>query len=113
MGTDLKDISIRTRLKNGDMGYIIYLHGYWYKKEYNYSIAFESYVAKGFHEFYSQYDPNKDCVWICEHADSIVGFLLLMHRENHAAQLRYFMILPRYRGMGLGKKLMELYMRWL
>jgi peptidyl-dipeptidase Dcp len=113
METEFKGISIRTHLKSGDIGYIIYLHGWLYKKEYNYSIAFETYVAKGLYEFYNQYDPTKDCVWICEHNHSITGFLLLMHRENHAAQLRFFIILPEYRGIGLGKKLMELYLDWL
>ena len=113
MAIDLKDIFIRTNLKSGDIGYIIYLHGYWYQKEYGYSMAFETYVAKGFYEFYDQYDPSKDCVWICEHNSSIIGFLLLMHRQNHVAQLRYFIILPGYRGIGLGKKLMQLYMNWL
>lgn len=113
METEFKGISIRTHLKSGDIGYIIYLHGSLYKKEYNYSIAFETYVAKGLYEFYSQYDPYKDGVWICEHNNSIIGFLLLMHRGNHAAQLRYFILLPQYRGIGLGKKLMELFMNWL
>jgi peptidyl-dipeptidase Dcp len=113
MRIDFKGISIRTDLRSGDIGYIVYLHGSLYKKEYNYSIAFETYVAKGFYEFYSQYDPGRDCVWICEHKDSIVGFLLLMHRENNSAQLRYFILSPEYRGIGLGKKLMELYIAWL
>lgn len=113
METEFKGISIRTHLKSGDIGYIIYLHGSLYKKEYNYSIAFETYVAKGFYEFYSQYDPDKDGVWVCEHNNRIIGFLLLMHRENTAAQLRYFILLPQYRGIGVGKKLMELFMHWL
>jgi ribosomal protein S18 acetylase RimI-like enzyme len=42
----------------------------------------------------------------------MVGFILLMHRPQ-AAQLRYFIIHPDYRGIGLGKKLMELYMEFL
>ncbi len=39
----------------------------------------------------------------------MVGFLLLENR-GEAAQLRYFLILPEYRGIGLGKKLIGLYM---
>ena len=107
------NITIRTELRPGDIGYIIYLHGYLYKKEYDYGIAFEAYVARGLYEFYKQYDPKKDRIWICEHEDKIVGFMLLMHRENNAAQLRYFILEPLYRGIGLGKKMMKLYMEYL
>jgi peptidyl-dipeptidase Dcp len=109
---NLNDISIRTILFPGDMGYVIYLHGYLYKKEYNYGIEFETYVAMGLYEFYQQYDPQKDRVWICEHANKIIGFLLLMHRGK-AAQLRYFILEPEYRGIGLGHKLMGLYIDYL
>lgn len=104
----LNDIKIRNNLDPGDMGYIIYLHGKLYKKEYNYGIAFEIYIANGLQEFYQHYDPKKDRVWICEHDGKIIGFLLLMHRKNNSAQLRYFLIEPEYRNIGLGKKLMEL-----
>jgi ribosomal protein S18 acetylase RimI-like enzyme len=105
-------ISIRTTLQPGDIGYITYLHGSLYKEEYNYGIAFEAYVAQGLAEFYQQYDPQKDAVWICEHNNKIVGFLLLMHRGT-AAQLRYFILAKGYRGIGLGSKLMKLYMQFL
>lgn len=110
---NLDDIIIRTELRAGDIGYITYLHGVLYKKEYNYSISFESYVAAGLDEFYQQYDPSRDRVWVCEHGGKIIGFLLLMHRQNNTAQLRYFIIDPQYRGIGLGKKLMSLYMEFL
>jgi peptidyl-dipeptidase Dcp len=108
----LDDIVIRTELRPGDIGYVIYLHGRLYKEEYDYGIAFEAYVAQGMYEFYQQYDPARDRVWVCEHGGRIVGSLLLMHREGNVAQLRYFILEPEYRGIGLGKKLMELYMEY-
>ena len=108
----LNDIHIRTTLQPGDIGYITYLHGWLYSREYQYGIAFESYVAMGLAEFYQQYDVARDRVWVCEHGEKFVGFLLLMHR-GEAAQLRYFILHPDYRGIGLGKKLMELYMDFL
>jgi peptidyl-dipeptidase Dcp len=109
----LEDLSIRTTLIPGDLGYVIYLHGLLYGTEYDYGIEFETYVAYGLYEFYKNYDPEKDRVWICEHNRKIIGFLLLMHKEKDTAQLRYFLIHPEYRGIGLGKKLMDLFMEFL
>jgi GNAT superfamily N-acetyltransferase len=110
--TSLDDISIRTELRPGDIGYVIYLHGALYGKEYGYGIQFESYVAKGLCEFYEKYNPERNCIWACEHNDCMIGFLLLMDR-GPAAQLRYFLIKPEYRGIGLGSKLMNLYIDFL
>lgn len=130
---NLKDISIRTELQPGDMGYIIYLHGLLYSKEYNFGIQFEDYVAKGLIEFKEKYDPKRNRLWVCEYKQSspvdkrsspvdkqsspvdnerMIGFLLLMDR-GESAQLRYFLIAPAYRGIGLGSKLMNLYMDFL
>ena len=108
-----KGIYIRTELRPGDIGYITFLHGSMYSKEYDYGISFEAYVAQGFFEFYKSYDADRDRVWICEKAGIVVGFLLLMHRGESTAQLRYFILTPEVRGIGLGNKLMELYMEFL
>lgn len=108
----LDDITIRSELKPGDIGYVIYLHGALYKQEYGYGLDFERYVAEGVLEFLKNYDPRKDRVWICEHERRIIGSLFLMNR-GEAAQLRYFLVRPEYRGIGLGKKLMGLYMDFL
>ena len=108
----LNDISIRTELRPGDLGYVVHMHGALYGKEYDYGVQFESYVAKGLCEFYEKYDPTRSRVWICEHNNRMIGFLLLMDRMG-SAQLRYFLIEPEYRGIGLGSKLMNLYMDFL
>ncbi|NEU09713.1 GNAT family N-acetyltransferase [Flavihumibacter sp. R14] len=110
---NINDISIRSDIRPGDLGYVIYRHGRLYAEEYNYGVAFEMYVAASMAEFYRSYDPELDRVWICEHGDQMVGFILLMHRENKTAQVRYFYLEPAYRGIGLGKKLMGLLMDFL
>jgi ribosomal protein S18 acetylase RimI-like enzyme len=112
----LDDISIRHSFYPGDIGYIIHLHGHLYAAEYNYGLEFETYVAEGVLEFYKRFDPQQERIWICEHDHKIIGFLLLMHRGDtprRTAQLRYFLIHPDYRGIGLGKKLMDLFMEFL
>jgi peptidyl-dipeptidase Dcp len=108
----LQDISIRTELRPGDLGYVIHLHGDLYSREYGYGIQFESYVAKGLCEFYEKYNPERNRVWVCEHNGRMIGFLLLMDRGK-AAQLRYFLLQPEYRGIGLGSKLMSMYMDFM
>ena len=108
----LDDISIRTELQPGDIGRVIHMHGDLYGREYNYGIQFETYVAKGLCEFYEKYDPKRSRVWICEHNNKMVGFLLSVDR-GQAAQLRYFLIEPAYRGIGLGSRLMKEYMDFL
>ena len=108
----LTEIRIRTSLKPGDIGYITYLHGALYSKENKYGVGFESYVAAGLAEFQKQYDPARSRIWICEYRKKIVGALALVDRGS-SAQLRYFIIDPSCRGIGLGKKLMKLFMKFL
>jgi ribosomal protein S18 acetylase RimI-like enzyme len=49
---------------------------------------------------------------LCDHKNKLIGSIVLQHREE-SAQLRYFLIHPDYRGIGLGKTLMKLYMEYL
>jgi peptidyl-dipeptidase Dcp len=110
-GIHLDNITCRNELRPGDLGYIAYLHGQIYAKECGYGLNFEAYVLQGLQEFAAQYDPDRDRIWICEHDNNIVGFLLGFHRTDSvhrtdSLQLRYFILLPDYRGIGLGKKLM-------
>jgi peptidyl-dipeptidase Dcp len=56
----INDITIRTDLRSGDLGYVVYLHGILYKREYDYRLAFESYVAAGLSEFYKDYEPDRN-----------------------------------------------------
>jgi len=112
MAIRLADISIRRTLQPGDLGYIAYIHGMLYARECGYGIDFEAYVLEGLGEFARQYNPEKDGVWICEHENKIVGFLVAFHR-NDSIQFRYFIFLPEYRGIGLGKHLVEEFLAFM
>lgn len=108
----LADIKIRTELLPGDLGYIAYLHGLLYAQELGYGLNFEAYVLGGLQEFARRYDPAKDRVWVCLHNEKIIGFLVAFHR-NDIVQFRYFIFLPEYRGIGLGKRLMDEFMKYM
>jgi ribosomal protein S18 acetylase RimI-like enzyme len=108
-----KNISIRTELKSGDLGFVVFRHGKLYNQENGYGLSFEAYVAGGLAEFYHNYDPAQDRVWVCEDKDQIIGFLLAVHRDQMTVQFRYFYLEPEYRGLGLGNKMMQLFMDFL
>jgi len=107
-----EDITIRTELRQGDLAAILSMHAEIYGKEYGYNLNFEAIVAKTLFEFYELYTPERSRVWICEHEGRIVGSLALLDRGD-AAQLRYFVLLKDYRGLGLGNHLMTLYMDFM
>lgn len=104
--------ALRYSFRPGDIGEIIRLHGTVYSNERNHGAAFEAYVAAGMAEFFHCYDAARDRIWLYEDGARLVAMLFLMHREA-GAQLRYFLVLPEYRGRGLGKDLMSRYMRAL
>jgi peptidyl-dipeptidase Dcp len=109
----MPEVTIRTELQPGDLGFVAYLHGQIYTAENEFGLGFEGYVLKGLGEFALGYDPAKDRVWVCEDGGRMVGFLLGMRRDASVAQLRYFILSPEYRGLGLGKRLMTQFMEWL
>jgi peptidyl-dipeptidase Dcp len=109
----MNEIMIRSEIRSGDLGHIMYRHGALYHAEYGYGLSFEAYVGYGLFEFYKNYDPSLDRLWMAEHNGQIQGTILLMHREKDVAQLRFFLLEPPYRGIGLGNKLMILFMDFL
>ena len=100
-------IQIRTELRPGDVGYIIYLHGTLYAREYALDHTFEGYVAQRFGEFVASYDKRKDLVAVAELDGRIIGSIVIDGKEDGTAMLRYFLVHPDARGRGLGHELMN------
>ncbi|GAB2476393.1 GNAT family N-acetyltransferase [Algoriphagus taiwanensis] len=105
-----RNYSIRTTLLPGDLSQVAWLHAKIYSQEQGFGLGFEAYVLESLVEFYGQYDPDKDRAWVVEAEGKMVGFLCLMHRPDHQAQLRYFVLEKEFRGLGLGNQLMKAWM---
>lgn len=106
----LEEITIRRKLIAGDIGTIVHLHGKLYHDEFGFGLGFEKYVAESFADFAGNFKEGLDQVWMCEFQNQPAGFISLVHRDPSLAQLRYFIISPPFRGIGLGKKLIEAFM---
>jgi peptidyl-dipeptidase Dcp len=62
---------VRKTFKSGDLGYVIYLHGLLYGREYSLDHTFEGDVAQRMGEFIKSFDANKDLFAVAEDAKAI------------------------------------------
>ncbi|MEJ8305161.1 helix-turn-helix domain-containing GNAT family N-acetyltransferase [Saccharibacillus sacchari] len=101
------DFQIRTDIRPGDIGMLIHLHGWIYAQDCGYNHVFEAYVCRTFYEWMESYDPENDRIWLAESDGRIVGSIAVIGKGEGKAQLRWFILHPQYRGVGLGKQLFE------
>jgi DNA-binding MarR family transcriptional regulator/ribosomal protein S18 acetylase RimI-like enzyme len=102
-----EDITFRRHLQPGDAGYLIYLQGSLFAKEAGYNVSFETDLCKTFYEFLEAYNASKDQIFLALHGDRIVGSIAVTGLSRYAAHLRWFLVHPDYRGLGLGTKLLQ------
>lgn len=97
---------IRTDLKQGDIGYLIYLHGVVYANEYGWDNTFEAYVAGPLAEFAKAHSA-RERIWIVEREGIVAGSISIVEASTEQAQLRWFLLHPDLRGQGIGRMLMD------
>ena len=99
-------ISIRNDLQPGDVGYITYLHGIHYAPEQGWDHTFDAYVAMPLAEFAKSHS-SRERIWIAEEEGRIVGSVAIVKFSEKEAQLRWLLLDPKVRGLGLGRRLVE------
>jgi len=99
------DVRIREAV-SGDLGWIITRHAEIYSLEYGFTQEFEIYVLLGLAE-YLEKDRSGSRVWIAEHGGAAAGAVGIVELSQDCAQLRWLLVEPHARGLGVGKKLVE------
>ena len=97
-----EQVMIRSELKPGDVGYLIHLHGWIYAQECGYNHVFEGYVCRTFDDFLEKYNPQRDRFWFAEVNGAMIGAIAIISHSAQKAQLRWFILHPQFRGIGLG-----------
>lgn len=90
-----------------DLDYIIGRHRELYDEEYGFGPEFNSYVEKYVLKFHEHHDSERESIWIAEVDRKPAGMIAIVKAGDNTAQLRWFLIEPHLRGIGLGFKLMK------
>jgi ribosomal protein S18 acetylase RimI-like enzyme len=99
-------VTIRRDLREGDPEAITRIHGRIYAAEYGLGGSFEPDVALALERAISAGWPERGGVWIVEHDDEIAGTLALIEEDLRTARIRWFLLDPSVRGLGLGRRLL-------
>jgi ribosomal protein S18 acetylase RimI-like enzyme len=99
-------ITLRHRLEPGDLGSIVHLHGTAYAREYGFDETFEAYVAGPLSEFVRN-PTDRDRLWLADRDGRLAGCIAIVGASPTEAQLRWFLVDPSARGLGLGRTLLH------
>lgn len=91
----------------GSIGRIVELHGTYYHRHAGFGGYFESKVARGLGEFCTQYNEDRDGLWLVVAKEQIEGSIAIdgSQAATEGAHLRWFITSDAIRGTGAGNAL--------
>ncbi len=90
----------------GELGLVSWRHCVLYEKEYGFDETFEYYLLAGMAQFLHDLG-GKGEVWVADCGGNVVGSIAIVETSAAVGQLRWFLLEPAFRGLGLGRALMD------
>ncbi|NJK47556.1 GNAT family N-acetyltransferase [Candidatus Gracilibacteria bacterium] len=93
----------------GVVGKIAEAHATYYYLHWGLDKSFETEVATELAEFISEFEPERDGLWIALWKNKFVGSIAIDGRTANieGARLRWFIVSPEFQGLGAGKTLIS------
>jgi GNAT superfamily N-acetyltransferase len=107
-------IEIHRGYEPGLIGRVGEIHGRYYAQAWGSGVPLELMMTREFCDFIEHYDPEQDLV-LSAHIDGVLAgsISILGQKENSdGAQLRFFIVDPKYHGRGAGKMLLTEALAW-
>lgn len=93
----------------GVVGKITQLHAVYYHEHWGFDVSFETQVAQELSIFVSEFDDERDGLWVATANDKFAGAVAIdgQHAMTDGARLRWFIVDPEFQDAGLGNRLIS------
>ena len=91
----------------GVVGKITEVHAVYYHENWGFDASFESQEACELADFITEFDETRDSLWVAKRNNMFAGSIAIDGRPSPAggARLRWFIVVPVFHGLGIGKEL--------
>lgn len=89
-----------------DAAWLTARHGALYAQQDGFDDSFAPLVAGILADFIADHDPEREAGWIVEADGQPVGSIFCVRLDDATAKLRLFLLEPRMRGQGLGRRML-------
>ena len=91
----------------GTVGRITEAHAVYYHKYWGFDVSFEVQVATELSAFVMDFNTKTDGLWEVMVDDHFAGAIAIAKTGKHEARLRWFIVMPFYQKLGIGKSLIQ------
>jgi GNAT superfamily N-acetyltransferase len=93
----------------GTIGRITEAHAVYYHQHWGFDASFESQVARELSEFVSEFQVDRDGLWVADSGGRFAGSIAIDAKlsDTEGARLRWFIVVPAHQGSGIGRALLQ------